>query len=991
VLPEDAPHGLCPACLLQIGLDILDIVADVATNTTTAKTVDLVPGMPPAGGAASAAGWGVEASVPGYELLGELGRGGMGVVYKARHRALDRTVALKMILSGSHAGEGDLARFQTEAGAIARLQHPNIVQIHEVGEHEGKPFFSLEFCGGGSLEKKLHGTPLPAQEAAALVETLARAMQAAHEQHVIHRDLKPANVLLTEHGTPKITDFGLAKKLDEASQTQSGAIMGTPSYMAPEQAGGKSADIGPAADVYALGAILYECLTGRPPFKAATALDTILQVVSDEPVAPSQLQTKMPRDVETICLKCLRKEPQQRYLTADALAADLRRFQADEPIAARPPGRGERAWRWCRRNKAVAAAVGAAVFILVVGIVVSTGLAFWAMANATRAEAREREVRQEKEKTSEALAAEARRLVQTRQALDTLTDGVIDDLLARRKELEPRQKAFLEKVLKLQQEIAQDAGADVESLRGAAEGQMRVAALQHRLSRLPEAEQAYRAALDLNDRLQRMEPGEPISLARQASAWNYLGNVLREAGRPKEAGAALRHALQLMGQTGGLDRLKTQMNLALLLELGDDLPGAVAGYREVLKGLADMEAAPVASEEARALAAQCRSNLGSALNSQGQDREAAEHLGKAIAMFRLLCREFLGRPEYRSGLAKALHNLGSAREGLGNFAEAEKLFGEAAEVEKKLVHDYEGVPEYRADLGRHLDKQATRLRLSGKRKGAESLYREAVIAAAQAAKERPRSAELREQEAGMRENLATLLAEDGRFAEAEPAMRLALAAWRALAKDMPTNPRFALYAAGRRGNLIRMLLDQDKHKEALVEANETIQMLEEIATRPPGVPGTPRYLGLALLLRAMASIRLQRFADALTDCERGLKLGQGFLEPELKFHQANCLAHLDRAPEAAAGLDRLAGQGGIPDEFAFLAAGIYARASAAAKGDAAGTEKYARRALAQLRQAQQAGHFKDPAGKQQLLRETDLDLLRDRADFKNLVAEVGKP
>ncbi len=915
----------------------------------------------------------------------------MGVVYKARQTKLGRVVALKMILSGAHAGEADLGRFRTEAEAIARLQHPNIVQVFEVGEHGGLPFFSLEFCPGGSLAQKLNGTPLPAREAAALVETLARAMQAAHEQHVIHRDLKPANVLLAEDGTPKITDFGLAKKLDEAGQTQSGAIVGTPSYMAPEQASGKSGAIGPACDVYALGAILYECLTGRPPFKAATALDTILQVMSDEPVPPRQLQSTTPRDLETICLKCLHKEPQQRYLTAEALAADLRRFQADEPIAARPRGRWERAWRWCRRNKAVAAAVGFAVLFLVVGTGVSITLAFWAMANAARAQNREQEVLVEQKKTRDALAAEARRRLQARQALDTLTDGVIGDLLARHQELEPQQKAFLEKVLKLQQELAQDAGTDVESLRSAAEGQMRVAAIQHRLSRLPEAEQTYRAALELYERLQRMEPDEPMYMARQANAWNNLGNVLREAGQPQEAIDALQRSLQLTGQAGGLDRLRTHMNLALIRELVDDLPGAVAGYREVLAGLADVEAAPAASEEALALLAQCRSNLGSALNSRGQDRDAAQYLRQAIATFRLLCRRFPDKPVYRSGLAKALHNLGSAREGLADFAEAERLFGEAAEVEKKLVHDYAGVPEYRADLARHLDKLATRLRLSGKRPQAESLYREAVAASAQAAKERPRSAELREQEAGMRENLATLLAEDGRFDQAEPAMREALAAWRALANDFPTKSLFALYAAGRRGNLIRMLLDQDKDKDALAEANETIGALEEIAARPRALPGTSRYLVQALLLRAMASVRLQRFAEALTDCERGLKFGAGFLGPELLVHRAISLAHLDRATEAAAGLDRLAGQGGIPAGLAFAAAGIYARASAAAKGDAAGAETYARQAMAQLRQAQQAGYFKDSIGKQELLREADLDLLRGRADFKSLAAEVGKP
>ena len=339
-----------------------------------AAPVDAAVTVPPDGKAATPGGTG---QVPGYEILDKLGEGGMGIVYKARHLKLGRVVALKMILSGGHARAAELARFQTEAEAIARLQHPNIVQVHEVGEHEGKPFFSLEFCGGGSLDRKLKGTPLPPAEAARLVQTLASAMQAAHEKNVIHRDLKPANVLLAEDGTPKITDFGLAKKLDDAGQTQSGAIMGTPSYMAPEQAGGKSKDIGPACDVYALGAILYELLTGRPPFKAATPLDTIMQVVADEPVPPSQLQSKTPRDLETICLKCLHKEPGQRYGTAGALAEELGHFQRGEPIAARPVGRVDRGWRWCKRNPALASALSGVAALLLLGTLVAWGLAAW--------------------------------------------------------------------------------------------------------------------------------------------------------------------------------------------------------------------------------------------------------------------------------------------------------------------------------------------------------------------------------------------------------------------------------------------------------------------------------------------------------------------------------------------------------------------------------------------------------------------------------------
>ena len=329
----------------------------------------------------------VATAAPGYEILGELGRGGMGVVYKARQVKLNRIIALKMILSGAHAGAHELARFRVEAEAIARLSHPNIVQVYEIGEHEGKPFFSLEFCGGGGLDRKLHGTPLPPREAAALVEALARAIQAAHAQQVIHRDLKPANVLLTEDGTPKITDFGLAKILDEAGQTQSGAVMGTPSYMAPEQATGRTAEAGPAADVYSLGAILYECLTGRPPFRAATATETVLQVIADEPVAPSRLAPACPRDLETICLKCLQKEPHRRYASAEALGDDLRRFLTGEPIAARPVGRLERAVKWARRRPAAAALLGVSgASILLLFVVVSAFLITLSQRNTALAE-----------------------------------------------------------------------------------------------------------------------------------------------------------------------------------------------------------------------------------------------------------------------------------------------------------------------------------------------------------------------------------------------------------------------------------------------------------------------------------------------------------------------------------------------------------------------------------------------------------------------------
>jgi serine/threonine-protein kinase len=292
------------------------------------------------------------ASVSGYEILGVLGRGGMGVVYKARQLGLNRLVALKMILAGSHASTEELLRFQIEAEAIADLQHPNIVQVYDSGQRDGRPFFSLEFIEGGSLQQKLDGNPRDPRETARLVVMLARAMDYAHRRGIVHRDLKPANILLTTDGQPKITDFGLAKRLAEGDGGQTGteAILGTPTYMAPEQAQGKTREVGPAADVYALGAILYDLLTGRPPFKGNTALDTLHMVQTAEPVPPTRWQRRLPRDLETICLKCLEKEPGKRYLSAAALADDLQAFLDGLPIQARPTTTWERTWKWARRR-----------------------------------------------------------------------------------------------------------------------------------------------------------------------------------------------------------------------------------------------------------------------------------------------------------------------------------------------------------------------------------------------------------------------------------------------------------------------------------------------------------------------------------------------------------------------------------------------------------------------------------------------------------------
>src|SRR5262249_3013982 len=351
------------------------------------------------GGGARARGAAVPPQVPGYEVLDELGRGGMGVVYRARHLKLNRPVALKMILAGEYSEAGARAPFRAEAEALARLDHPHILQIFQVGEARGRPHVVLECPDGGTLRQHC-GKPHSPRPVARFVQTLAEAVHYAHERGVVHRDLKPANVLLAgvrDPGsvvstdreaassptpdpwplTPKIADFGLAKMERSAgagpsAHTTSGQMMGTPHYMAPEQAEGQPGRVCPPVDIYALGVILYELLTGRPPYDGPTPLEIVLRLLHEEVLSPSRLQPSLPRDLVTICLKCLEKEPRKRYASAAALADDLRRFLAHEPIRARPVGLFGRTWRWCRRRPAAAALLGvsAAAALAVAGVLV---------------------------------------------------------------------------------------------------------------------------------------------------------------------------------------------------------------------------------------------------------------------------------------------------------------------------------------------------------------------------------------------------------------------------------------------------------------------------------------------------------------------------------------------------------------------------------------------------------------------------------------------
>jgi serine/threonine protein kinase len=702
------------------------------------------------------------AAAAGYEILQVLGRGSMGVVYKARQRSANRVVALKMILAGGHASEVELSRFRTEAEAVAHLQHANVVQVYEVGELDGCPYLSMEYVAAGSLQKRIAGVPQPVFAAAQLIEVLARTVDFAHQRGIAHRDLKPANVLLTPplrtgegaaaspfplcdqlYGTPKIADFGLAKRLQEdTGQTRTGAILGTPSYMAPEQALGKSKDVGIAADQYALGAILYELLTGRPPFQGATVWETIDQVRSQEPVPPSRLQPRVPRDLETICLKALEKEPAKRYADTGALADDLHRFIAREPILAQSVSRHERFWRWCRRNPVVSGLLALVCLLVLYGIGY-TWLSYYQIRLEQAATEQQRQIALRNQRLAERSAQEAnasQNLAEeqrslTLKTLGTLVTKVQEELNAADDVAEVRRKLLEEARRGLNEVSKSTANAGLLD-RNMATAYFQLGGVFEELDQPSDAYLHYRRAYDILAEQASREPGSDRIRASLAVALTKMGDVRRRSQGETAARADYLQALRVRKelvehpQERTYTPEETRRELAnAYAKLGSVSADPVAGWENYEKALEirkELLAKQPQEEELQQELANTYLGLGDATYHLQKGKEARDYYQAGLSLYEKLTGKQPRNHQYRRMTALAWEKLGTTNLLWGDASLARKQLSDALENYQQAVKLAPRNASYREDLARGNYALASAALQQGDADAAKRYYGEAL-------------------------------------------------------------------------------------------------------------------------------------------------------------------------------------------------------------------------------------------------------------------------
>ena len=677
--------------------------------------------------------------IPGYEVLDELGRGGMGTVYRARHLALNRLVALKVISAGTASDPRELERFAAEAEAIAQLQHPGIVQVYEVGQVSGRPYLALELVAGGTLASSLGGTPLPARTAAEVIESLAQAVAYAHSRGVVHRDLKPGNILLAPNELgrgsvvidgspvrPKVTDFGLAKRIDvDSKQTTTGVVVGTPSYMSPEQATGLGKFIGPACDIYALGAILYELLTGRPPFHSASPVETLQQVVAVDPVSPSRLQPHLPRDLETICLCCLRKESRKRYATAGALADDVRRYLDGRPIQARRTPLLERAAKWARRRPAAAAlamvCVLAAIALTIIGIRHNRMLE---RHNEELAKSAIDLAAQRDEKQRQAVLAELN-LEAANDAIEQMLKRVGIDRLAAVPYMDRVRAELLEDAIKFYDKLLAAQAGDPR-LRLQRAHTLELAARVHfALGRFAIAIDRYNEAQTIVDEL-RADADNNVKKATllhlQGLIINNRSLVLTAKGDQQAAQSDQKTALALRQQLLELDPTNPQyqynvaasnLNLAIIAR-EDRRFEDQALYLGRARAIAESLTRDHADDDRNwYLLGLITNDLGTYQLSDNDLELALQTFESAVKIWRKLSAYDRSSLEYRAELARSLTNISLVLQGQGYIRRAGTPLQEALQIREQMAREHPDIWRAQLDLASSQTQQSDLLRIQG--------------------------------------------------------------------------------------------------------------------------------------------------------------------------------------------------------------------------------------------------------------------------------------
>jgi tetratricopeptide (TPR) repeat protein/tRNA A-37 threonylcarbamoyl transferase component Bud32 len=831
--------------------------------------------------------------VEGFELLEEIGQGGMSVVYKARQKGLNRLVALKLLRADPWLSADSLRRFRNEAEIVAGLDHPGIVPIYEVSERDGRLYFSMKLMDGGSLAGQLPRFMADPKAAAGLVAAVARAVHHAHQRGVLHRDLKPSNILLDAAGRPHVTDFGLARRVEaDSSLTQSGAIVGTPGYMAPEQAAGRRAAATTATDVYGLGAVLYALLTGMAPFQGETVLETLERVKEQDPQPPRRRNPKVDRDLETVCLKCLHKEPQRRYESAQAVADDLERWLSGEPIRARPSGRRERLGKWVRRRPALAGLVMVSV-LAVLGLL---GGLLWHNGHLREAAERER-AQAEQARRQRDRAEEERRWA--RQAVDDMYSQVAERWLKRQPRMEPVQQEFLEKALRYYAREAEQEGDDPEVRRQVALAQYRLGTIYYGLGRSAEAHEAYGQAIALYARLAADFPGAADYQLNLAHSHLGLGNTALKLGRQEEAAGAFRDSIETVKRSGGGSPASAD-SLALLVQAQDALAMTLAEagkhadaertYRDTIDLGGRLVKESSGRPESRFLLANTHNNLanllaGNGLPGSGRNQEAEPEYREAVRLFGQLAEDVPTEPNYRERWSFSLGNLAVVLLKTNRSREAVPLLRQAAALQQRLAEDFPAVPDYAWELAATQGNLGIVLRNLGDYAGAKDSYGQAIATYRKLVARFPADRAHREAMGLGEGNLGNLLGHNlNRLGEAEEAYRRALEIQQKLVAEFSGVPVYRVQLANTALNLGGLLSRNGRARDAVEPLDLALKAQEELVAAAPDNIAYHRDLAVICNSRALASVWYQ--GPPCPEASRAVALARRAtgLEPQSKLY-----------------------------------------------------------------------------------------------------------